>query len=156
VEYFNGILFMTTNRLETMDVALQSRIHMAIEYQSLSVATRRKIWTNTINRIGDEEAREDLTAKLSYLKRLNLNGREIQNVMKVALSLASGGSHSDSCRGSGTVRLNISHIKQVVNETSSFQRYFKDRKELPRAQLLSDIRHEGKSPKIVDDDEDSE
>jgi len=35
LEYFQGILFLTTNRVETFDEAFQSRIHMALRYNDL-------------------------------------------------------------------------------------------------------------------------
>jgi hypothetical protein len=155
VEYFNGILFMTTNRLETMDIAFQSRVQMAIEYKSLSTVTRRKIWTNIINQVEDEESREELFEKLDYLRRLDLNGREILNVMKVAQPMALGSSGSDG-RRLGTVeqkeaRLNIAHVKKAVDEVLNFQKYFKDKKELSKSQLQVNI--QGKRNARRDDDQ---
>jgi hypothetical protein len=155
VEFFNGILFMTTNRLETMDIAFQSRIQMAIEYKPLSTVTRRKIWTNIINRVEDEESREELLEELDYLRRLDLNGREILNVIKVAQSMALGSSGSDG-RRLGNVeqkeeRLNIAHIKRAVDEVLNFQKYFKDKKEHSKSQLRVNI--QGKRKARRDDDE---
>ena len=135
---------MTTNRLETMDTAFRSRIHMAIEYKPFSKVTRRKIWTSIINRLEDEESREELLEELDYLKRLDLNGREILNVVKVAQSTALGSSEIINGKGTGTVernqaRLNISHIKNAVHEVLSFQKYFDGQKEHSRSQLQVNI-----------------
>ncbi|ERF68995.1 hypothetical protein EPUS_06682 [Endocarpon pusillum Z07020] len=164
VEYFNGILFMTTNRLETMDVAFRSRIQMAIEYKSFSKATRRKIWSNIINRVKDEESREELLEELDYLKGLDLNGREIQNVVKMAQSMALGISHSSSGKIKGTVErkqacLNISHIKKAADEALSFQKYFKDQKEVSRSHLQVNIQGKRKGQRNnheSDDESDDE
>jgi hypothetical protein len=121
---------MTTNRLGTMDIAFQSRVQMAIEYKSLSTITRRKIWTNTINQVEDQESSEELLEELEDLRGLDLNGREILNVMKVAQSMALGSSNSSDGRRLGTTeqrseRLNISHIKRAAHEALTFQTYFK-------------------------------
>jgi hypothetical protein len=146
---------MTTNRLETMDVAFQSRVHMAIEYKPLSVAARRKIWTNIINRVSDGEAREELLDEIDSLKRLDLNGREIQNAMSVAQSLAMGWSNrKDGGRRGTAERLNVVHIKKVLDETSKFQRYFKSRKEVSRSYLRAHIQGQGNVRKGADDDDD--
>lgn len=37
LEYFNGILFLTTNRVMSFDPAFQSRIHMALKVSLLSL-----------------------------------------------------------------------------------------------------------------------
>jgi hypothetical protein len=146
---------MTTNRLETMDPAFQSRIQMAIEYPTLSIGTRRKIWTNIINAVEDEDSREELLEEIDFLKRLDLNGRQIQNVVRLAQSLAMGRSSSASGKdgsfkrrgsmggGKTKVSLGMSHIRKVVDETSNFQQYFKGRKEVHRGQLRVNIQGQG-------------
>src|SRR4051812_3395039 len=44
LEYFAGILFLTTNRVSTFDDAFQSRIHVALRYHDLDQDTRLAIW----------------------------------------------------------------------------------------------------------------
>lgn len=53
LEYYEGILFLATNHLETMDVALQSRIHVPVKYEILDSAARRQIWKNFIIRLNE-------------------------------------------------------------------------------------------------------
>src|SRR6266487_4835165 len=36
LEYYEGIMFLTTNRVQTFDDAIASRIHLMIKYESLS------------------------------------------------------------------------------------------------------------------------
>jgi len=50
-EYYQGILFLTTNRVETFDEAFQSRIHMGIRYENLSSKARREIWKWHIGKV---------------------------------------------------------------------------------------------------------
>ena len=50
LEYHEGIMFLTTNRVSTFDPAFQSRIHISIDYPDLSPDSRRKIWENFLGR----------------------------------------------------------------------------------------------------------
>ncbi|KAL4780122.1 hypothetical protein BJX76DRAFT_361130 [Aspergillus varians] len=44
LEYYEGVLFLTTNRLMEFDEAVLSRIHLKIKYLELTKDARRKIW----------------------------------------------------------------------------------------------------------------
>ncbi|KAM3497438.1 hypothetical protein MY10362_009213, partial [Beauveria mimosiformis] len=92
LEYYESILFLTTNRIASMDTAFQSRIHLTLEYPNLDAQARRAIWSTFLNRAAsdgvagkgsdfDEEA-------LSMLSSIDLNGRQIKNTMKMAQLLA--------------------------------------------------------------------
>ncbi|KAI3531281.1 ATPase [Colletotrichum costaricense] len=50
LEYFEGTLFLTTNRVGTIDSAFMSRIHLALSYEPLSEAARRQLWDTWITR----------------------------------------------------------------------------------------------------------
>jgi hypothetical protein len=43
LEYFEGIMFLTTNRVENMDSAFESRIHLMLQYENLDKSARREI-----------------------------------------------------------------------------------------------------------------
>lgn len=48
LEYYNGLLFLTTNRVGTIDEAFKSRIHLSLYYVSLTNSkTQRRRSTNT-------------------------------------------------------------------------------------------------------------
>ena len=51
LEYFRGILFLTTNRVGSFDDAFISRIHVALHYKKLSEEYRAKIWKKNFNRM---------------------------------------------------------------------------------------------------------
>lgn len=57
LEYFQGIMFLTTNRVETFDEAFQSRIHIALKYNDLDRKAKRIIWGTFLDMV----AREELT-----------------------------------------------------------------------------------------------
>ncbi|KAI1084740.1 ATPase [Whalleya microplaca] len=86
LEYYEGILFMTTNRVDNMDAAFQSRIHVSMEYPDLTQESRRKIWKNFIATaaLKSELSEEDL----DQLSQLDLNGRQIKNLLKTSQLLA--------------------------------------------------------------------
>lgn len=44
LEYFEGILFLTTNRQDQFDEAFQSRIHLTIKLPELGHKERQGIW----------------------------------------------------------------------------------------------------------------
>ena len=46
LEYYEGIMFLTTNRVQTFDAAFQSRIHISIEYPELDAKSRKQVWTS--------------------------------------------------------------------------------------------------------------
>jgi SpoVK/Ycf46/Vps4 family AAA+-type ATPase len=86
LEYYEGIMFMTTNRAGNIDAAFQSRIHVSIEYPELAVDSRRQIWTGLVKCSSVEHELSD--ADLDRLAQLPLNGRQIKNVLRSAQLLA--------------------------------------------------------------------
>src|SRR3712207_281124 len=92
LEYYDGVLIMTTNRIETMDIAFQSRIHLAVKFDELNETYRRQIWKGLVNRMSadDEETRNELLEEdnLNILAQHPLNGRQIYNILNIAQSLA--------------------------------------------------------------------
>jgi hypothetical protein len=87
LEYYEGILFMTTNRVDNIDAAFQSRIHVSLDYPDLSAESRRMIWKNFLGAATLESGFSD--KDLDELSLLQLNGRQIKNILKVAQLLAS-------------------------------------------------------------------
>ena len=44
LEYYQGVMFLTTNRVASFDPAFESRIHLTINYPELSSDSRLHIW----------------------------------------------------------------------------------------------------------------
>ncbi|KAJ9144054.1 P-loop containing nucleoside triphosphate hydrolase protein [Pleurostoma richardsiae] len=91
LEYYQGICFLTTNRMSSIDHAFQSRVDLFLPYQDLTAATRRRVWEGFIDRAGRDKFAVS-AADLDKLAEVKLNGREIKNLVKSAnlLSLKSG------------------------------------------------------------------
>jgi SpoVK/Ycf46/Vps4 family AAA+-type ATPase len=112
LEYYQGILILTTNRVGTFDEAFQSRIDLAIRYDPLTAELRLQIWKHCL-RLNQKDAKvniEDLQSHLHELASHDFNGRQIRGAVKTALELA---------RFSG-VPMGWSHICEAVENISSF------------------------------------
>lgn len=89
LEYFEGILILTTNRIGNIDPAFESRIHFSFHYPDLDFAARKQIWATFWKRAGREADTTELTDEdLGKLAKRALNGRQIKNTVASALSLA--------------------------------------------------------------------
>ncbi|KAL5118350.1 hypothetical protein ACEQ8H_003699 [Pleosporales sp. CAS-2024a] len=89
LEYFQGVLIMTTNRKRTIDAAFDSRIHFKLHYGDLSVESRSAIWKNCLDNVPGELSKADIKEEeLKQLASLKLNGRQIKNAMACAISIA--------------------------------------------------------------------
>ncbi|KAF8245455.1 hypothetical protein K440DRAFT_555778 [Wilcoxina mikolae CBS 423.85] len=120
LEYFQGILFLTTNRVETFDEAFQSRIHVALRYNDLDRKAKRIIWRTFLSKVSREEPgseeREIVTSEeLDNIARKDLNGRQIKNVVRTSQALAN----------SKREKLELKHLMQVLKFTEEFEHNLK-------------------------------
>ncbi|KAF2105451.1 P-loop containing nucleoside triphosphate hydrolase protein [Lophiotrema nucula] len=89
LEYFEGIMFLTTNRIESIDTAFKSRIHLSLYYPKLSASARRSIWRVFI--ANDQQKDPPSWLNDRFLRRVaayDVNGRQIKNIMRMACSIA--------------------------------------------------------------------
>ena len=68
IEYFQGVLFLTTNRVRSFDPAFQTRITVALKYKSLDENAREKVWKNLLGAAGQENAMEDRNIDQNKMK----------------------------------------------------------------------------------------
>jgi AAA+ superfamily predicted ATPase len=105
VEYFKGVMILTTNRVEMLDLAFDSRVDIRLHYPTLDLSARRQIWQNFIVKLPGGS--NIWGADLDKLAALELNGRQIKSVIKTAHLLASGNGESVS----------FNHVKTVLRIT---------------------------------------
>ncbi|KAG7373027.1 phospholipid-translocating P-type ATPase, flippase [Nitzschia inconspicua] len=84
VEYFSGILFLTSNRFDSLDPAFQTRITLSLAYENLDAAGRKRVWDNLLSKSGISTS----GFNMDELAQFPLNGREIKNALRLALALA--------------------------------------------------------------------
>lgn len=81
LEYFNGLLFLTTNRIDDIDEAIVSRCIALIKFYPPDITARLKIWTVMTEQFG-------LTACQALLEQLaetfpSASGRDIKGLTKL-------------------------------------------------------------------------
>ncbi|KAF7338400.1 p-loop containing nucleoside triphosphate hydrolase protein [Mycena venus] len=107
LEYYQGILILTTNMPEQCDHAFESRIHFSVNYPELDFASRKIIWAMFFKRgsidISDEE--------LCHLALHPINGRQIKNAFSSALTI----SHANDSLPS-TILKDIDVVLSVLND----------------------------------------
>lgn len=84
LEYYKGTLFLTTNRVDNIDQAFQSRIHIHLRYPELQRDSRRLVWKNFLNRLPNTISEEEIDT----LADVVLNGRQIKNLIKTSQLIA--------------------------------------------------------------------
>jgi AAA+ superfamily predicted ATPase len=106
-------MVLTTNRITSLDIAVQSRIHLAIRYDDLYPDQRAKIFDLFLDQLKiDSRDRADIREWIKeFGSGIKLNGRQIRNVVSSAQALARGERHG----------LRKDHIKRVMNITKEFQ-----------------------------------
>jgi len=106
LDYYTGILFLTTNRAGSIDEAFKSRIHYKIYYPPLSKDQTLDIWRLNIQRLRHINQHSEEKRPLEILdstvlrfaeeqyeegerrRAVQWNGRQIRNAFQVARSLA--------------------------------------------------------------------
>jgi len=113
-------MILTTNRITAIDIAVQSRIHLAIRYDDLTREQKQSVFKIFLDQLKPESIK-DKESILAFINEwgseYKLNGRQIRNVMSSALSLA----RSLAKEHDGDGRLTERHLKQVLTITKDFQ-----------------------------------
>ncbi|RYP58267.1 hypothetical protein DL769_009028 [Monosporascus sp. CRB-8-3] len=141
LEYYEGILFLTTNKVGSFDEAFKSRISMALYYPPLSAEHTLAIWITQMNRTrkmsidaapNDDSQHVDfdtegikLYAQELWVQQQTVeqfkpawNGRQIRNAFQTAVALA------EVRRQPGEkIRVTRSHFEQVAAVSNEFNFY---------------------------------
>ncbi|KAK8066603.1 hypothetical protein PG997_013350 [Apiospora hydei] len=95
LEYFSGIVFLTTNRVGAFGTAVKSRIHLSLGYHPTKHEVRRRIWTLCLKGVPAKESDIEILdvgsgdgEALEHLVASELNGREISNIVNTARTIA--------------------------------------------------------------------
>ena len=114
LEYFKGILIMTTNRVMTFDVAMLSRCHYAVDFKSLTQKQETKIWQSYVdqlneNNCGNKGHIEEWVSQITR-RRTKLSGRDIRNVFTTAQTLAMAEPNKKM------TRIHLEHVYERLTE----------------------------------------
>ncbi len=146
LEYYEGILILTSNRVGTFDDAFKSRIQLSLHYEPLTLEQRITIWRNFMKRLkkleadsglqrakkagsnaavptlaetGQQAGRidfDDIQYNIKELAAINMNGRQIRNTITTARQLA---------KFNG-VPMKYTHLRHVIKVSSKFEDYLNE------------------------------
>ncbi len=91
LEYYDGVVILTSNRVGTFDEAFKSRIQLVLHYPPLNAPSRREIWHIFLAMLYYDEEKVDfdnIMAHMDQLSSYQLNGRQIRNAFTTARQLA--------------------------------------------------------------------
>jgi AAA+ superfamily predicted ATPase len=120
IEYYDGILVLTSNRIGTFDEAFKSRVQLIVHYPKLEKPERRRIWFNFVKGLRKMHVKaciEELEERIEDLSEYELNGREIRNTIQTATLLSQ---YKEE-------RLRHDHLKGVIAVSEEFKKYLRDR-----------------------------
>ncbi|RBR11911.1 uncharacterized protein FIESC28_08796 [Fusarium coffeatum] len=124
LEYYQGIMFLTTNQIAEFDVAIPSRIHLAIKYESLKKSQMEAIFYSFLDPLEDKRLISDYEEIKEWLDDVvykeHFDGRQIRNMVTTALGLA----RAEAAQGKGKKQLTKSHMKRAFKNMSTFKRDF--------------------------------
>ncbi|KAJ4322448.1 hypothetical protein N0V84_004804 [Fusarium piperis] len=143
MEYYAGILFLTTNRVGDFDEAFTSRIHISLYYPELNEEKTAKVFLINIDLIEERFAHRNrrididkygigsfATKHFNEYPHARWNGRQIRNACQTALALAEfeaqGNSHEAIVNPDAVVKLEVEHFNTVRNAYVEFTKYMDD------------------------------
>lgn len=100
LEYYSGILFLTTNRGNNFDPALRSRVTLAMHYKRPCTEGLKRIWINLLRNAEIRVSAEELDRLIDF----KVNGREIKNAINSSRALAA----------SDGVPVSIDHLVEIL------------------------------------------
>ncbi|KAI3391093.1 hypothetical protein diail_7971 [Diaporthe ilicicola] len=150
LEYYAGVLFLTTNRIGDFDEAFSSRIHISLYYPPLKRSSTKKIFDLNLRNIQQriEERGIEISIEhdqiLSWAsdywrthKKMRWNGRQIRNACQTALALAEYDAQNrpestsfeadtqiqETTEKAVKIQLTIGHLETVAKAYLEFMRY---------------------------------
>ncbi|KAK1518531.1 hypothetical protein CABS01_06065 [Colletotrichum abscissum] len=155
MEYYAGILFLTTNRVGDFDEAFTSRIHVSLLYRELNKEKTIEVFRINLDMI---EARFKRKGRIINVDKAEIerfasehftdyssarwNGRQIRNACQTALALAEYDAHDKSHSVAPiprtAVALDVSHFKIVRDAYVEFTEYMNDLYKVDSAQRAMD------------------
>jgi ATP-dependent Clp protease ATP-binding subunit ClpA len=117
-------MFLTTNQVADFDVAIPSRIHVAIRYESLGDNQTEAIFYGFLDKLENQGLIQNYDEIKDWLEeqvyREKLDGRQIRNIVTTALGLARAGAKFRQ----EEARLTVKHMKRAFENTRNFKIYF--------------------------------
>jgi hypothetical protein len=88
LEYFDSLMFLTTNNVKKIDNAIWSRINFMKEYPPLSPKNRLQLWAFFLGKIKQQVVFNCSSKQIQHLAKKDLNGREVSKYVLIVYSEA--------------------------------------------------------------------
>jgi SpoVK/Ycf46/Vps4 family AAA+-type ATPase len=126
LEYYEGVLLLTTNRVKSIDIAVESRIHLAVHFAPMTKDDQRKLFKIFLNRLNEKdiENKEELEVWCDKYFKEEFNGRDIRNMFSSALAIA---------RAENS-KLKKRHIEIIKEAKKTSQKRFAEQRTIARAE----------------------
>ncbi|OTA66654.1 P-loop containing nucleoside triphosphate hydrolase protein [Hypoxylon sp. EC38] len=174
LEYYSGILFLTTNRVGVIDEAFKSRVHIALRYPKVKLTTTLEIWKGCLDRMEKDNEFRDVKIEFDRIELMEFaeehyqkhhkygstwNGRQIRNAFQTAISLGQyertskikkKGLTDEEALASGkkkwrVVQLSKKNLETIAETAQDFDKYMKSVHKFPDDEIA-------KAEELRDDD----
>ncbi|KAI3330749.1 hypothetical protein F4824DRAFT_328479 [Ustulina deusta] len=148
LEYYRGVLFLTTNRVGALDEAFRSRVHISLWYPHLTVERTIQVLRNCLQRLPQPPAKdgkpvyglikvlykeiEDFVeseyrrySKAAGKARGPWNGRQVRNAVQIAACLALYQKDTEDSNDDCPAILTAQHFQSVARTTTDFEKFLK-------------------------------
>ncbi|KAJ5214938.1 hypothetical protein N7468_010617 [Penicillium chermesinum] len=151
LEYYSGVLILTTNRVGQFDEAATSRIHCALYYPPFSKKRALEVWQKNVDRLKRTNEASNVPLRFNEKKIMKFaekqwdagsrwNGRQIKNAFQTAAALADWDHLKKPRDEESTPELRVKHFEAVVETSNHFESYLtavrKSDRERARTNLL--------------------
>lgn len=143
MEYYAGILFLTTNRVGDFDEAFTSRIHVSLYYPELNSSKTVKVFKINLDMIENRFRKKNRVIEVDMMgigsfaakhfadhPHARWNGRQIRNACQTALALAEFDAQRKSLKDienpNMVVTLDVEHFMIVRDAYLEFTKYMHD------------------------------
>ena len=112
--------------MKSIDIAVESRVNLAVHYAPMSLKDQRKLFKIFLDRLEDKDIydKKDLTEWIDLYFKEEFNGRDIRNMLSSALAIARA----------KTEKLKRRHIEVVRDSKKSSQKTFAELRTIARAE----------------------
>ena len=135
LEYYSGVIILTTNRVGEFDEAFRSRIHASLYYPKLDQVSTSKIWERNLLRLKNDFPIDFDANEIRHFYEKHWrdtedkptrrwNGRQIKNAFQTALALANWDFHEQNKKHNlQRPFLRVEHLERVANTSADFDDY---------------------------------
>jgi hypothetical protein len=140
LEYYSGILILTTNRVGEFDEAIKSRVHCALYYPPLDKKNTLKVWKMNLDRLDRQNSSADSKLHIQFERKEieefakahwkdgnRWNGRQIKNAFQAAVALADWDNlkenTADKTETKTSPHLRYKHFDTVAVASAHFEHY---------------------------------